>query len=104
MARFAFVLSVFTVFSMVACYNNQIAECTATPYGTCTQVETCCTSTDCSFVVDGTTYACHGKDCDAAIADVEAYCSVNSSPTPHRDPVRAAVKTRALAESCRGLR
>jgi hypothetical protein len=40
------------------------------------QVQTCCTTTHCRFVVDdGTVFTCDGTECSAAHVAVAAYCA-----------------------------
>lgn len=67
------------LFLFAACGGGQpgaLDECESHSLGSCETVQTCCNATDCYFLVDGEQYSCggDGKDCDAAVAEIEDYC------------------------------
>lgn len=67
-------------FALLACstivkLGGTTAECHATALGTCDLIYTCCDDTDCYFLIDDERFDCdEGRDCDAAVVEVEDYC------------------------------
>ena len=66
-----------------------------------TNIETCCTSSECHYTVEGRRYNCNGTNCDsAAVQAVNAACGANPSDAQARALIKAAadaVESRRVA-------
>src|SRR5687768_6259711 len=56
-----------------------------------TNIETCCTSSQCHYTVNGRKFNCNGTNCDsAAVQAVNAACGANAPDAQARALIKAA--------------